>query len=132
MFSTRALLLAALISTGKSKLIICVDKASNKIQTCDRHGCGQYSAQRSQRPHQGVDEKPYQNKNAINNAVQISGRDKRGFCVKMFYIKPIENKGPMKRGEKLGTLLPLQKVSPGIRSHVRIQNCDLSDPAAYL
>uniref|UniRef100_A0A2K5QP58 Peptidase M23 domain-containing protein n=1 Tax=Cebus imitator TaxID=2715852 RepID=A0A2K5QP58_CEBIM len=74
-------------------------------------------------------EKPYQNKNAINNAVRIPGR---GFCVKMFYIKPIKYKDPIKRGQKLGTLSSLQKVSPGIQSHVHIQNCDLSDPTAYL
>ncbi|KAL0624836.1 Inositol-3-phosphate synthase 1, partial [Plecturocebus cupreus] len=94
---------------------------------------------RSQSPHQDVDvlcsagstvltpftgmimgqEKPYQNKNAMNNGVQTSGR---GLCVKMFYIKPIKYKVPSKRGEKLGTLLPLQKVSPGIQSHVQMSN----------
>uniref|UniRef100_A0A2I2YY87 Leukocyte cell derived chemotaxin 2 n=1 Tax=Gorilla gorilla gorilla TaxID=9595 RepID=A0A2I2YY87_GORGO len=97
MFSTKALLLAGLISTALAGpwANICAGKSSNEIRTCDRHGCGQYSAQRSQRPHQGVDilcsagstvyapftgmivgqEKPYQNKNAINNGVRISGRE---------------------------------------------------------
>uniref|UniRef100_A0A2K5EQ97 Peptidase M23 domain-containing protein n=1 Tax=Aotus nancymaae TaxID=37293 RepID=A0A2K5EQ97_AOTNA len=153
MFSTRALLLAGLISTGLARpwANICVDKSSNENRTCDRHGCGQYSAQ-SQRPHQGVDVlcsagstvfapftgmimgplqlKPYwtcMNGN-INNYTSFL----LGFCVKTFYIKPIKYKGPTKRGEKLGTLLPLQKVSPGIQSHVHIENCDLSDPTAYL
>lgn len=55
-----------------------------------------------------------------------------GFCVKMFYIKPIKYKGSIRKGEKLGTLLPLQKVYPGIQSHVHIENCDSSDPTAYL
>lgn len=55
-----------------------------------------------------------------------------GFCVKIFYIKPIKYKGSIRKGEKLGTLLPLQKVYPGIQSHVHIENCDSSDPTAYL
>lgn len=50
----------------------------------------------------------------------------------MFYIKPIKYKGSIKKGEKLGTVLPLQKVHPGIQSHVHIENCDLSDPTVYL
>ncbi|XP_008071549.1 leukocyte cell-derived chemotaxin-2 [Carlito syrichta] len=151
MFSTRVLLLAVLISTALAGpwANICAGKSSNEIRTCDSHGCGHYSAQRNQRPHQGVDvlcsagstvyapftgmimsqEKPYRNKNAINNGVRISGR---GFCVKIFYIKPVKYKGSIKKGEKLGTLLPLQKVYPGIQSHIHIENCDLSDPTAYL
>ncbi|KAM7242508.1 hypothetical protein CapIbe_006979 [Capra ibex] len=151
MFSTGTLLLAALISPALAGpwAIICAGKSSNEIRTCDAHGCGQYTAQRNQKLHQGVDvlcsdgstvyapftgkimgqEKPYKNKNAINNGVRISGR---GFCIKMFYIKPIKYKGSIKKGEKLGTLLPLQKVYPGIQSHIHIENCDLSDPTVYL
>lgn len=151
MFSTTVLLSVVLISTALAGpwANICAGKHSNEIRTCDSHGCGQYSGQRNQRPHQGVDvlcsdgstvyapftgmimgqEKPYKNKNAINNGVRLSGR---GFCVKIFYIKPIKYKGSIKKGEKLGTLLPLQKVYPGIQSHMHIENCDLSDPTAYL
>ncbi|KAK1343320.1 hypothetical protein QTO34_016099 [Cnephaeus nilssonii] len=68
---------------------------------------------------------PSTKKNAINDGVKISGG---GLCVKMFYIKPIKYKGSIKKGEKLGILLPMQKVYPGIQSHVHIQKCDLSDP----
>uniref|UniRef100_A0A9L0RHU9 Leukocyte cell-derived chemotaxin-2 n=2 Tax=Equus TaxID=9789 RepID=A0A9L0RHU9_HORSE len=127
---------------------ICAGKSSNEIRTCDSHGCGRYTAQ-SHRPHQGVDvlcsdgstvyapftgmivaqEKPYKDKNAINNGVRLSGR---GFCIKMLHVKPIKHKGSIKKGEKLGTVLPLQKVYPGIQSHVHIENCDSSDPTAYL
>lgn len=64
--------------------------------------------------------------------VQITSLFLSGFCVKIFYIKPIKYKGSVKKGEKLGTLLPLQKVYPGIQSHVHIENCDSSDPTAYL
>ncbi|TKC40708.1 hypothetical protein EI555_014717, partial [Monodon monoceros] len=148
MFSTGVLLPAVLISPALAGpwATICAGKSSNEIRTCDSHGCGQYTAQRL---HQGVDvlcsdgstvyapftgmivgqEKPYKNKNAINNGVRISGR---GFCIKVFYIKPIKYKGSIKKGEKLGTLLPLQKVYPGIQSHIHIENCDLSDPTVYL
>ncbi|XP_006899547.1 PREDICTED: leukocyte cell-derived chemotaxin-2 [Elephantulus edwardii] len=151
MFSTRLLFLAVLISTVMAGpwVNICASKSSNEIRTCDSHGCGQYTAQRNRGAHQGVDvlcpdgstvyapftgtivgqEKPYKNKNAVNNGVRISGR---GFCIKMFYIKPIKYKGSIKKGEKLGTLLPLQKVYPGIQSHVHIENCDMSDPTKYL
>ncbi|KAM6150148.1 leukocyte cell-derived chemotaxin-2 [Erethizon dorsatum] len=151
MFLTRVLLLAALISTALAGpwANVCAGRSSNVIRTCDRHGCGQYSARRNGRLHQGVDvlcsdgstvyapftgmivrqAKPYRNKNPINDGVKLSGG---GFCVKIFYIKPIKYKGSIKKGEKLGTLLPLQEVYPGIQSHVHIENCDLSDPTVYL
>ncbi|XP_032741122.1 leukocyte cell-derived chemotaxin-2 [Rattus rattus] len=151
MFPTRILMSAALISTALAGpwANICASRSSNEIRTCDSYGCGQYSAQRTQRHHPGVDvlcsdgsvvyapftgkivgqEKPYRNKNAINDGVRLSGR---GFCVKIFYIKPVKYKGSIRKGEKLGTLLPLQKVYPGIQSHVHIENCDSSDPTAYL
>uniref|UniRef100_A0A8D1KYA7 Leukocyte cell derived chemotaxin 2 n=1 Tax=Sus scrofa TaxID=9823 RepID=A0A8D1KYA7_PIG len=195
MFFT-GVLLAVLISPALAGpwAIICAGKSSNEIRTCDSHGCGQYTAQRNQRLHQGVDvlcsdgstvyapftgmivgqEKPFKNRNAINNGVRISGRGPTyrgpsafthppcgksphsrrhnwneyteqlaecwrsgiagllGFCIKMFYIKPVKYKGSIKKGEKLGTLLPLQKVYPGIQSHVHIENCDLTDPTVYL
>lgn len=102
MFSTRVLLLAVSMSTALAGpwASICAGKSSNEIRTCDSHGCGQYSAQRNQRPHPGVDvlcpdgstvfapftgtivgqEKPYKTKNAINNGVRISGRGKGVMC----------------------------------------------------
>ncbi|XP_058397757.1 leukocyte cell-derived chemotaxin-2 [Diceros bicornis minor] len=151
MFSTGVLLLAVLTSTALAGpwANICAGKSSNEIRTCDSHGCGQYTPQRSPRPHQGVDvlcsdgstvyapftgmivgqAKSHKDKNAINNGVRISGS---GFCIKMLHIKPIKYKGSIKKGEKLGTVLPLQKVYPGIQSHVHIENCDSSDPTVYL
>ncbi|XP_043845414.1 leukocyte cell-derived chemotaxin-2-like [Dromiciops gliroides] len=73
--------------------------------------------------------KPYRKNNAINDGIQISGG---GFCVKIFYIKPVKYSGSIQKGEKLGVLLPMQRVYPGIQSHVHIQNCDRSDPTRYL
>ncbi|KAM6223469.1 leukocyte cell-derived chemotaxin-2 [Rhynchocyon petersi] len=151
MFATRVFLLAVLVSTVLAGpwANICAGKSSNKVRTCDRYGCGHYGARRNQRLHNGVDvlcsdgstvyapftgeiqrqTKPYRNNNAINDGVQISGN---GFCVKMFYVKPIKYNGSIKKGEKLGTLLPLQAVYPGIQSHVHIENCDKSNPTSYL
>ncbi|KAM4819550.1 leukocyte cell-derived chemotaxin-2 [Thomomys bottae] len=151
MFSPKVLLLAALISTALAGqwATMCAGKSSNEVRTCDSHGCGAYSAQRSQRSHRGVDvlcssgstvyapftgmimgqEKPYKNKNVINNGIRLFGT---GFCVKIFYIKPVKYKGSIKKGEKLGTALPVQKVYPGIQPHIHLENCDLSDPTAHL
>ncbi|KAM9373199.1 leukocyte cell-derived chemotaxin-2-like [Phaethornis superciliosus] len=128
---------------------VCSGQSSNKIRGCDPHGCGRYNAPRGSRKHKGVDvvctdgsevyapftgnidkqAKPYGNGNAIDDGIQLSGS---GFCIKMFYIKPIKYRGSIKRGEKIGVLLPMQKVYRGIISHVHIQNCDLSDPTANL
>uniref|UniRef100_A0A8I6AA90 Leukocyte cell-derived chemotaxin 2 n=1 Tax=Rattus norvegicus TaxID=10116 RepID=A0A8I6AA90_RAT len=99
MFPTRILMSAALISTALAGpwANICASRSSNEIRTCDSYGCGQYSTQRTQRHHPGVDvlcsdgsvvyapftgkivgqEKPYRNKNAINDGVRLSGRGPR-------------------------------------------------------
>ncbi|XP_044517886.1 leukocyte cell-derived chemotaxin-2 [Gracilinanus agilis] len=151
MLSFKVLILAVLISTVLAGQwnSICAGNPSNVVRGCDKHGCGNYNARRGQRTHQGVDiectdgstvyapftgtiirqVKPYSKKNEINNGVQITGG---GFCVKIFYIKPVKYRGPIKKGEKLGILLPMQKVYPFIQSHIHIQNCDLSDPTVYL
>uniref|UniRef100_A0A480ZW68 Leukocyte cell-derived chemotaxin-2 n=2 Tax=Sus scrofa TaxID=9823 RepID=A0A480ZW68_PIG len=119
MFFT-GVLLAVLISPALAGpwAIICAGKSSNEIRTCDSHGCGQYTAQRNQRLHQGVDvlcsdgstvyapftgmivgqEKPFKNRNAINNGVRISGR------------------GPTYRGPSAFTHPPCGK-SPHSRRH---------------
>ncbi|KPP58224.1 leukocyte cell-derived chemotaxin 2-like [Scleropages formosus] len=54
-----------------------------------------------------------------------------GLCFKLFYVKPVKTSGTMKKGEKLGTMLPMQKVYTGITSHVHVQMCDKSDPTKY-
>ncbi|XP_075399233.1 leukocyte cell-derived chemotaxin-2 [Tenrec ecaudatus] len=151
MLLTRVLLLAVSISPvwAGPWATLCAGKSYNEIRTCDSFGCGHYSAKRTHRLHRGVDvvcsdgttvyapftgkivrqAKPYRKENAINNGVQISGQD---FCVKMFYIKPIKYKGTISKGERLGTLLPMQTVYPGIQSHVHVENCDGSDPTGNL
>ncbi|XP_059568856.1 leukocyte cell-derived chemotaxin-2-like [Alligator mississippiensis] len=128
---------------------ICNGNPKNKVRTCDRHGCGHYNAKRINGLHKGVDvvcrdgstvrapfsgrivsrAKPYGNGNAVDNGVQLSGS---GYCILIFYIQPVKYSGSIKKGETLGRMLPMQKVYPGIQSHVHIQNCDRSDPTSNL
>ncbi|XP_043376902.1 leukocyte cell-derived chemotaxin-2-like, partial [Chelonia mydas] len=124
---------------------ICAGNPSNKRRGCDRFGCGYYG----RRKHLGVDVmcrdrsavyapfsgmideqvKPYVKNNAINNGIQLRGS---GFCIKIFYIKQFTYRGRVRMGQKIGVMLPMQRVFPGISSHVQIQNCDCSDPTHYL
>ncbi|XP_074069606.1 leukocyte cell-derived chemotaxin-2-like [Macrotis lagotis] len=151
MLPIKLLIFVAFISTALAGpwAIMCAGKNENTIRGCDIHGCGSYGASRGKRKHNGVDvtcpdgsvvyapfngkiirqAKPYKKDNAINDGIQITGE---GFCIKMFYVKATKYKGNIKKGEKLGNLLPLQKVYPKITSHIHIQNCDLSDPTPYL
>uniref|UniRef100_A0A8C3JCJ5 Leukocyte cell derived chemotaxin 2 n=1 Tax=Calidris pygmaea TaxID=425635 RepID=A0A8C3JCJ5_9CHAR len=136
----------SLLLAGPAPFLL--NQPSNKIRGCDSQGCGRYNDPRSW-PGLGVDvvcedgsvvnapftgkiisqARPYRNGNAIDNGVKLSGS---GFCIKMFYIKPVKYSGPVKKGEKIGVLLPMQRVYRGITSHVHIQNCDLTDPTPNL
>ncbi|XP_051834099.1 leukocyte cell-derived chemotaxin-2 isoform X1 [Antechinus flavipes] len=151
MFPIRVLILVALISVVLSGpwATICAGKNKNTIRDHDNFGSGKYGASRGARKHKGVDvectdgsdvyapfdgeivrqAKPYKKNNAINDGVEIRGGAN---CIKIFYIHPKKYKGSIKKGEKLGILLPMQQVYRGIKSHVHIQNCDLSDPTSYL
>uniref|UniRef100_UPI003AAA9FBB leukocyte cell-derived chemotaxin-2-like n=1 Tax=Centroberyx gerrardi TaxID=166262 RepID=UPI003AAA9FBB len=67
-------------------------------------------------------------KAAINNGINLSGE---GLCFKLFYVKPDRTSGVVRKGQRLGTMLPMQSVYPGITSHVHVQMCDKSDPTRY-
>ncbi|XP_065265826.1 leukocyte cell-derived chemotaxin-2-like [Emys orbicularis] len=133
---------------------ICAGNPSNEIRGCDNKGCGNYGARRKSkdgtiRRHLGVDvvcndgstvyapfsgtiERqviPYKINNAINNGLQLHGS---GFCVKMLYIKPVKYRGQITKGNKIGVMLPMQKVYPDITSHVHIENCNKADPTGNL
>ncbi|XP_009501203.2 LOW QUALITY PROTEIN: leukocyte cell-derived chemotaxin-2-like [Phalacrocorax carbo] len=129
---------------------ICSGQPANKIRGCDAQGCGGCNDPRGGgRKHRGVDvvcedgsvvstpfagrihkrARSYGNGSAIGSGVQLSGS---GFCIKMLYIKPVKYSGPIKKGEKISVLLPMQRVYQGITSHVHIQNCDLTDPTSNL
>ncbi|XP_048885701.1 leukocyte cell derived chemotaxin 2, tandem duplicate 1 [Brienomyrus brachyistius] len=131
---------------------LCKGNPANKPRGCDKFGCGNYGARRDgrKRKHLGLDiscsdgdtvltpfdvnisglARPYKNnKNpAINDGVGLSGQ---GLCFKLFYVKPAKTSGMLRKGEQVGTMLPMQKVYPGIGSHVHVQMCDLSDPTKY-
>ncbi|XP_013856723.1 leukocyte cell-derived chemotaxin-2, partial [Austrofundulus limnaeus] len=68
------------------------------------------------------------NKAAINEGINLRGE---GLCFKLFYVRPDKTSGTVKKGKKIGTMLPMQSVYPGITSHVHVQMCDKSDPTPY-
>ncbi|CAI5638466.1 unnamed protein product [Oreochromis niloticus] len=130
---------------------LCSDNACNTQRTSDSWGEGHYGASRGGRLHKGVDIKcsdgsdvlaPFDvtikgslivyndpNKKAIDEGINLSGE---GLCFKLFYVKPIKTSGTVNKGEKIGTMLPMQSVYPGITSHIHVQMCNRSvDPTEY-
>uniref|UniRef100_A0AAY4ESH4 Leukocyte cell-derived chemotaxin-2 n=1 Tax=Denticeps clupeoides TaxID=299321 RepID=A0AAY4ESH4_9TELE len=122
----------------------------NRIRGCDSQGCGNFGAKRGSRTHKGVDiicdigttvtapfdvelkgqALPYSSgKQAINNGIRLEGQ---GLCFKLFYIKPDKFRGTVKKGQKIGTMLDIKSVYPGITPHVHVQMCDQSDPTKYI
>ncbi|NXX14143.1 MIM1 protein, partial [Podargus strigoides] len=130
---------------------LCSGNPTNEIRGCDRYGCGYYGAPRhnGKGKHVGVDVictdgatvyapfsgqlsgpiKFFHNGNAIDDGVQIRGT---GFCVKLLCIHPIRYEGRISKGQVLGRMLPMQRVFPGIVSHIHVENCDRSDPTSNL
>ncbi|KAI7801829.1 leukocyte cell-derived chemotaxin-2-like [Triplophysa rosa] len=132
---------------------LCSGNPNNNKRGCDTKGCGNFGATRKgkdgvKRKHKGLDivcndgstiyapfdvklngkAVPYKINNAINDGIKLNGE---GLCFKLFYVKPDKYSGSLKKGQKIGTLLPMQKVYPGITSHVHVQMCDESDPTKY-
>ncbi|NXS93703.1 MIM1 protein, partial [Jacana jacana] len=130
---------------------VCSGNPTNEIRGCDRYGCGYYGAPRrnGKGKHRAVDVicsdgatvyapfsgelsgpiKFFHNGNAIDDGVQIRGS---GFCIKLVCIHPIKYSGTISKGQVLGKMLPMQRVFPGITSHIHIENCDHSDPTPNL
>ncbi|XP_029814657.1 myeloid protein 1, partial [Manacus vitellinus] len=130
---------------------VCAGNPTNEIRGCDKYGCGYYGAPRrnGKGKHRAVDVicadgatvyapfsgqlsgpvKFFHNGNAIDDGVQIQGS---GFCVKLLCIHPIRYNGAISKGQVLGKMLPMQRVFPGITSHIHIENCDHSDPTSNL
>nr|AEW26789.1 LECT2 [Clupea pallasii] len=131
---------------------LCSGNPTNKKRGCDSQGCGGYGAKRTHGTHKGLDivcndgatvyapfdvklngkAFPYGNPSAlqklINDGVNLSGG---GLCFKLFYVKPDSYRGSLKKGQRIGTLHPMQKVYRGITSHTHVQMCDRSDPTKY-
>ncbi|NWI90654.1 MIM1 protein, partial [Pitta sordida] len=130
---------------------VCAGNPTNEIRGCDKYGCGYYGAPRrnGKGKHRAVDVicadgatvyapfsgqlsgpvKIFHNGNAIDDGVQIRNSD---FCVKLLCIHPIKYSGQIVKGQVLGRMLPMQRVFPGITSHIHIENCDHSDPTSNL
>ncbi|XP_019361792.1 PREDICTED: myeloid protein 1-like [Gavialis gangeticus] len=130
---------------------VCQNNPSNKIRGCDSYGCGYFGAPRKNGKgrHAGVDVichdgftvyapfsgqlsgpiRPFSNGNAIDNGIQIEGG---GFCVKLLCIRPDTYSGYVRKGQRIGRMLPMQQVFPGITSHIHVENCDRSDPTFQL
>uniref|UniRef100_A0A3Q0S5E9 Leukocyte cell derived chemotaxin 2, tandem duplicate 1 n=1 Tax=Amphilophus citrinellus TaxID=61819 RepID=A0A3Q0S5E9_AMPCI len=129
---------------------LCSGNPSNSRRTSDGWGQGHYGAGRGGRLHEGLDIKcsdgstvfaPFDvtlngkltvytdpSKAAINEGINLSGE---GLCFKLFYVRPDRTSGRVRKGERIGTMLPMQRVYPGITSHVHVQMCDKSDPTRY-
>lgn len=129
---------------------LCAGNPSNIRRTSDQWGQGNYGARRGGRQHQGLDIvcqdgaeviAPFDlelkgaltvytdpRKSAINQGINLRGE---GLCVKLFYVRPDRTSGKLLKGEKIGVMLPMQQVYPGITSHVHVQMCNKSDPTPY-
>ncbi|XP_077590824.1 leukocyte cell-derived chemotaxin-2-like [Stigmatopora nigra] len=129
---------------------ICQGNTFNTRRGSDSWGQGRYGASRGGRSHQGLDINcddgsvvyaPFDvtlngrvivyndpKKAAINNGINMEGE---GLCFKFFYVKPDKVAGTVSKGQRLGVMMNMQSVYPGITSHVHVQMCDRSDPTGY-
>ncbi|KAM9426290.1 leukocyte cell-derived chemotaxin-2-like [Pholidichthys leucotaenia] len=130
---------------------LCQGNPTNRRRTSDAWGQGHYGASRGGRTHAGLDIEcsdgstvyapfdvtlngkltVYQQpttKTAINEGINLSGA---GLCFKLFYVRADKTSGTVQKGDRIGTMLPMQSVYPGITSHVHVQMCDRSDPTSY-
>ncbi|XP_071770672.1 leukocyte cell-derived chemotaxin-2-like [Centroberyx gerrardi] len=144
-------LLAALIpvSAGLQFGQICSGNPTNSIRGWDTKGAGHYGAPRGAKTHKGVDvecedgstvyapadltitrrSRPYGNSVAIDNGISFTAG---GICFKLWYIQPVKTSGTVQKGQRLGTMLNMQSVYPGITSHVHVERCDKADPTAIV
>ncbi|XP_054483058.1 leukocyte cell-derived chemotaxin-2-like [Anoplopoma fimbria] len=129
---------------------LCSGNSANTRRTSDSWGQGHYGARRGTREHKGLDVvcrdgstvyAPFDvtlhggvivytdpNKAAINNGINLRGE---GLCFKLFYVQPDRTSGSVRKGERIGVMLPMQTVYRGITSHVHVQMCDKSNPTPY-
>uniref|UniRef100_A0A452INE6 Leukocyte cell derived chemotaxin 2 n=1 Tax=Gopherus agassizii TaxID=38772 RepID=A0A452INE6_9SAUR len=153
MLTLKLIVFAGLVSTVAAGrwAQICDGNPLNSIRGCDKYGCGYYGAARNGRKHLAVDVKcqdgsgvyapfsglivrrikPFGNNNAIDDGILLR-EVKSGSCIKLAFIRPLRNRGWIRKGSKIGVMLPMQSVYPDIISHVRIQNCDYSNPTGNL
>uniref|UniRef100_A0A3P8UNM4 Bardet-Biedl syndrome 1 n=1 Tax=Cynoglossus semilaevis TaxID=244447 RepID=A0A3P8UNM4_CYNSE len=129
---------------------LCAGNANNDRRMSDTWGQGHYGARRGGRDHKGLDIRcsdgsvvyaPFDvtlngaltvytdpKKAAINSGINLAGE---GLCFKLFYVRPDRTSGTVTKGNRIGVMLPMQSVYPGITSHVHVQMCDKSNPTEY-
>ncbi|KAM9831264.1 leukocyte cell-derived chemotaxin-2-like [Neosynchiropus ocellatus] len=131
---------------------ICRGNPTNRRRTSDSWGAGYFGARRGSRVHQGLDivcaddseviapfdvtlmgrltvyKDPTGEKAPINMGINLRGE---GLSFKFFYVRPDRVSGTVRKGQRIGTMLPMQSVYPGITSHVHVQMTDKSDPTPY-
>ncbi|XP_078456936.1 uncharacterized protein LOC144722591 isoform X2 [Lampetra planeri] len=129
----------------------CHGDVENGVRGCEgKFWCGRYRSHRPHGKHMGVDiicpdgsrvnapfkgelkgwVRAYKKNNAINDGVMLSNSV---FCIKILYIHADRYTGPVDIGQKIGYLLNVQRVYPGITSHIHIEMCDKSkDPTFFL
>ncbi|XP_058477769.1 leukocyte cell derived chemotaxin 2, tandem duplicate 1 [Solea solea] len=129
---------------------LCSGNPNNGRRTSDSWGHGHFGAKRGTREHKGLDiacedgsvvYAPFDvtlegrltvytdsAKAAINSGINLSGG---GLRFKLFYVRPDRTSGTVTKGQRIGVMLPMQSVYPGITSHVHVQMYDKSDPTPY-
>ncbi|XP_032811016.1 uncharacterized protein LOC116942815 [Petromyzon marinus] len=147
------------LCSGRDNCQCCVPKwkpfchghVVNVVRGCEgKFGCGHYRSPRPHGKHMGVDiicldgrrvnapfkgelkglARAYKKNNAINDGVKLSNA---AFCIKIVYIHADRYTGTVDIGQPIGYLLNVQRVYPGITSHIHIEMCDKSkDPTFYL
>ncbi|CAM9520534.1 unnamed protein product [Lampetra planeri] len=129
---------------------ICAGQSSNRVRGCDSKGCGHYGAPSPHGMHMGVDiicpdgskvnapfkgelkgwARAYKKNNAVNDGVILSNSV---FCIKIFHVHAYHYKGAVDSDQAIGYLLNVQKVYPGVTSHIHVEMCDKSrNPTFYL
>ncbi|XP_035524698.1 leukocyte cell-derived chemotaxin-2-like, partial [Morone saxatilis] len=126
-------------------------KLSQQQEDADPLGQGRYGAPRGSREHKGLDIEcsdgsivyaPFDvtlhgntvtpftapDKVVLNNGISLRGE---GLCFKLFPVNPDRTSGSVRKGQRIGVMLPMQTVFPGIISHVHVQMCNRSDPTPY-
>ncbi|XP_032811014.2 uncharacterized protein LOC116942813 [Petromyzon marinus] len=129
----------------------CHGQVVNVVRGCEgKYGCGHYKSPRPHGKHMGVDiicpdgsrvnapfkgelkgwARAYKKNNAINDGVILSNSV---FCIKIFYVHAHRYTGAVNSDQAIGYLLNVQRVYPGITSHIHVEMCDKSkDPTFYL
>ncbi|KAM9783387.1 leukocyte cell derived chemotaxin 2, tandem duplicate 1 [Syngnathus typhle] len=145
-----ALLALVCVCEGVTFGQLCQGNPNNNPRLSDPLGAGHYGAPRGSRTHQGLDiicndgseiYAPFDltitrglvvyndpTKAAIDRGLVISGE---GLCVKLFYVEPDRTSGSVSKGQRLGVMMPMQSVYPGITSHVHVELCNKQNPTQY-